>query len=220
MTMPNDPWSARAQSYVESDAHRQGADLDLIVAWAEGAQNALDVATGGGHVARRLREAGIDAMTCDPSAGMKPDVICRAEELPFATGSFDLVACRIAPHHFDDVALAVKEMARVSRDLVLIVDTVNMGEAFELAEKLRDPSHIRNYSEQEWRGFCEGAGLEIVERQIVEREIDLVAWLARTGCEGETAARVIELLDERVKDGRMRLDAIAIRARKRNGEPA
>ena len=49
-------WSERAQGYVDSDAHREGADLDLLVVWAAGAGTALDVATGGGHVARRLRE--------------------------------------------------------------------------------------------------------------------------------------------------------------------
>ena len=58
-TRPSDAWSDRAQAYVESDAHREGADLDLQVAWATGAgSTGLDVATGGGHVARRLREAG------------------------------------------------------------------------------------------------------------------------------------------------------------------
>ena len=53
----SDVWSERATAYVESDAHRAGDDLDLLVSWAVGAL-ALDVATGGGHVARRLRERG------------------------------------------------------------------------------------------------------------------------------------------------------------------
>ncbi len=66
-------------------------------------------------MARRLREAGLDVVTCDPAPGMHPDVICRAEDLPFATGSFDVVACRVAAHHFEDVETAVAEMARVSR---------------------------------------------------------------------------------------------------------
>ena len=57
--MTSDIWSGRADAYVESDAHREGEDLDQLVAWAAGARTALDVATGGGHVARRLREAGI-----------------------------------------------------------------------------------------------------------------------------------------------------------------
>ena len=52
-------WSARAEAYRESDAHREGRDLELFAEWAEGS-TALDVATGGGHVARVLREAGLE----------------------------------------------------------------------------------------------------------------------------------------------------------------
>ena len=44
-----DVWSGRAQLYVESDAHRAGDDLELLVEWARGATTALDVATGGGR---------------------------------------------------------------------------------------------------------------------------------------------------------------------------
>ena len=45
-------WSGRAQGYVDSDAHREGADLDLLVAWAAGAGTALDViALAGGRPA-------------------------------------------------------------------------------------------------------------------------------------------------------------------------
>ena len=50
----------------------------------------------------------------DPSPGMQPDVICRAEDLPFADGSFDVVAARSRAHHFADVRAAVAEMARVA----------------------------------------------------------------------------------------------------------
>src|SRR5262249_26077395 len=149
--------------YVESDAHRDGDDLDQLVAWAAGARTALDVATGGGHVARRLRDAGLEVVTTDRAPGMNPDVICPAEELPFADGSFDVVACRTAAHHFADVGAAVAEMSRVAADRVLLVDTMNMGDNVEEAEKLRDPSHVHNYSEIEWRELCAGAGLAVEE---------------------------------------------------------
>src|SRR5207245_2256618 len=92
---------------------------------------ALDVATGGGHVANRLREAGFRVVTIDPAPGMKPDVISRAEEIPFADASFDIVACRIAAHHFQDPAAALKEMARVSRSLVLVADNLFLDESRE-----------------------------------------------------------------------------------------
>jgi len=210
-----DPWDDRAALYVESDAHREGDDLEQLVAWAAGARTALDVATGGGHVARRLRDEGIEVVTTDRAPGMKPDVICPAEDLPFADASFDVVACRTAAHHFADVRAAVQEMARVSSDRVLIVDTLNMGEAVEEAESLRDPSHVRNYTEDEWRAFVEGAGLELAQLRILEHTIDLDAWLARTGCEGDDAARVVELLGDRARERRLMLDKAAILARRR-----
>ena len=92
----SDVWSERAQAYVESDTHREGSDLDLLVSWAEG-KTALDVATGGGHVARRLREDGFQVTTLDPAPGMRADVLAPAEHIPFAEESFDTVVTRIAP---------------------------------------------------------------------------------------------------------------------------
>src|SRR4029077_11937510 len=84
-------WSERAQAYRESPGHREGADLDLVVEWCEPAEGvkALDVATGGGHVARRLREAGCQVVTLDPSPGMQADVLAPAEHIPFDDGAFD-----------------------------------------------------------------------------------------------------------------------------------
>jgi SAM-dependent methyltransferase len=208
----SDVWSSRAEAYVESDAHREGEDLEQLVAWAAGARTALDVATGGGHVARRLREAGLEVVTSDPAPGMRPDVVSRAESLPFADGAFDVVACRTAVHHFADPAAAVREMGRVSRDRVLLVDTVFMGDDVEEAERRRDPSHVRNYTEAEWRGFVEDAGLGIDAVRFSAHSFDFAHWLARTGCEGEEARLVESLLGDRVADGRLTLDKIAIRA--------
>jgi SAM-dependent methyltransferase len=210
-----DVWSQRAELYVQSDAHREGDDLELLVDWARGAKTALDVATGGGHVARRLRDEGLEVVTCDPAPGMRPDVVCSAEELPFRDASFDVVACRTAAHHFGDVRAALSEMARVSAGLVLIADTLYMGEGAEEAERLRDPSHVQTYRESEWRELLEGAGLELREVRIVQNSFDFADWLQRTGCEGEVAERVHELLGERVFDGRLTLDKIVLRAGRR-----
>jgi SAM-dependent methyltransferase len=206
-----DRWSSRAAAYRESEAHREGADLDLLVEWASGARTALDVATGGGHVARRLREAGLEVVSCDPAPGMQPDVICRAEDLPFAEGSFDVVACRIAPHHFEDVQAAVSELARVSGDRVLVVDNLHVGPRVEEAERLRDPTHVRCYSEREWRRPFAEAGLNVAAVERMEKQIALEPWLARAGCEGEEAERVKELLDDRISDGWLTLERIALK---------
>ena len=197
-----DLWDERAEAYRQSQTHAAGSDLDLVVEWcAPGpGRKVLDVATGGGHVARRLREEGCEVVTTDSSPGMRPDVLSRAEDLPFADGSFDCVVTRIAAHHFGDVRKAVEEMARVSNDVVVIEDTLYSDERLEQAEKLRDPTHVRSYTEDEWVGFLTEAGLEVEQRQLVEKGHPLEDWLARTGCEGEEAERVKELLADRMSD--------------------
>jgi SAM-dependent methyltransferase len=185
-------WSTRAEAYREAPEHREGEDLDLIVSWAEGSRTALDVATGGGHVARRLRQAGLQVVSADPAPGMQADVICRAEHLPFADGAFDFVVSRIAPHHFEDIATALTEMARVSNDLVVIEDTLYVSEQVEEAEKLRDPTHIRSYSEPEWRALLEDVDLEVERVELIEKRHALEAWLDRSGTPAEDTKLVLK----------------------------
>ena len=191
-----DIWDDRAEAYRTSITHATDPDLDLVVALCDPAsgKTALDVATGGGHVARRLRAEGVEVTTADASAGMEPDVVCPAEALPFADGSFDVVVTRIAPHHFTDIRAAVGELARVARESVVIEDTLYISDDHELAEKLRDPSHVRSYSESEWVSFVEAAGLQVEHSERFVKTHDTEDWLARTGCAGEVAERVRTLL--------------------------
>ena len=211
--MSQDVWSERAESYRESEAHRQGRDLELFAEWA-GGMTVLDIASGGGHVAKRLREAGCEVVTCDPAPGMRPDVICRAEDLPFADASFGAVACRVAAHHFEDPAAAVHEFARVGSELVLVADNLYLGDAGEEADRLRDPTHVRNYSEAQGRELFAGAGLEVEVFEREEKRLELEPWLERAGCVGPEAARVRELLADRIEDGRVRVDRGIFKARK------
>jgi SAM-dependent methyltransferase len=212
-TLVQEQFGKTAASYLTSTPHAKGKSLERLVDLVQPKKDwrVLDVATGGGHVARRLREAGLEVVSSDPAPGMQPDVVCRAEHLPFDDRSFDVVVTRVAAHHFEDVQQAVAEMARVASTAVLIVDNAFMGEDVEQAEKLRDPSHVRNYSEAEWRAFAEAAGLRVAEVRQFEKPIELQPWLDRCGCEGDEAARVVELLGDRVRDGCVVLDRIALR---------
>jgi SAM-dependent methyltransferase len=68
-------------------------------------------------------------------------------ELPFPDGSFDIVTCRFAFHHFQEPARAFAEMVRVCRgggrivlcDGVAPADTKKAA-AFNATERFRDPS--------------------------------------------------------------------------------
>jgi SAM-dependent methyltransferase len=208
-----DVWSDRAEQYRTSAIHSAGEDLDLVVEWCEPGPgvDVLDVATGGGHVARRLRELGANVVTLDPAPGMQADVIAPAEHLPFADSSFDAVACRVAAHHFSDVLASVKEMARVAKHRVVICDNTFVSESSEEADRLRDPSHVRNYGVDEWKSFFELAGLQVVEERFMERPLEIEPWLARTETPSADAAQVRELLGDRIVDGWMKLPTFVVK---------
>ena len=211
-----DVWSQRADAFRESPTHREGPDLDLLVEWCEPGHDVkvLDVATGGGHVARRLREEGCTVITVDPAPGMKPDVVASAEELPFADGSFDVVTCRIAAHHFQDIRAAVAEMARIAQRVVVIEDNVFIDDAVEEAERPRDPTHVRCYSEDEWKDLLTAAGLEVEQVERFERHPVVDDWLARVETAPADGARVRELLGDRIEDGALKLQSIVVKTRK------
>lgn len=198
-----DVWSSRADAYRASPTHAADPDLDLVVEMCNphAGKKILDVASGGGHVTRRLRESGAEVVSLDPSPGMRADVLAPAEHIPFADGSFDCVVTRIAPHHFTEIGEAIGEMARVTNSEVVIEDTLYISEEHEEAEKLRDPTHVRSYSEEEWRDMLVDAGLEIERVEYFEKTHETDEWLARTDCNGGTAERVRELLAPLSDDG-------------------
>ena len=212
-----DVWSQRADAFRESPTHREGPDLDLLLEWCEPGNGVkvLDVATGGGHVARRLREEGCTVVTVDPAPGMKADVVAPADHLPFEAGSFDVVTCRIAAHHFPDVRAAVAEMARVSERLLVIEDNLFRGDDVEEAERLRDPTHVRCHSEDEWRSFIEEAGFEVEQVERFDRLQSVDRWLERVETPPADARRVRELLADRIDDdGMLELNSIVLQARR------
>jgi SAM-dependent methyltransferase len=196
-----------AQGYVESKSHAVGEDLDRLLALAAPQQHwfALDVATGGGHTALKVAPHVRQVVAADLTPKMLlaaqqfietqavDNVVFTgtdAEGLPFSANSFDLVTCRIAPHHFPDCFRFVQECARVLKPTGRLVvedhvlpDDERAARYIDAFERLRDPSHFRAFADYEWQGMFLDAGLkvELVET-LTKTDVKLVPWAERQGC--------------------------------------
>jgi ubiquinone/menaquinone biosynthesis C-methylase UbiE len=192
-----------AAAYVVSPGHAGGDDLETLVAWGRPLRPArvLDVATGAGHTAIAFasfagRVAALDLT--EPMLRAARDFAHRrgadvtfvagdVERIPFRSGSFDVVTCRIAPHHFADVPAAVREVARLLRTggVFLLQDILGHDDAecaaFVLeVERRRDPTHVRAYRAIEWRSFLEAAGLTVLEETVRSKTRPWEEWTTRT----------------------------------------
>ncbi len=143
----------------------------------------LDVAAGAGNTGLHLASLGHDVVLADSAAPMldrvKEAAAARglsvetrqhpAETLPYAPETFDLVTCRVAPHHFSSPERFVQETSRVLVPggwLLLIDGTVpddepEAEEWLHRVEKLRDPSHNRLLSPRKWQEMCARHALSI-----------------------------------------------------------
>ena len=202
-----------ADMYAVSE-HHTGADLDALIEFAEPACDdaVLDVATGPGHVALALAPSVASVVAIDLSTGMVDkarergaeagvsNLECRvadAERLPFGDASFDLVTCRIAPHHFVDIDAAIGEVARVLRTggRYVVVDSMSPNDpeldAFlDSVERRRDPTHVRSYCQDEWMRIIDSAGLEVERVACLRKGRSFEFWLERGGIDSEEADRV------------------------------
>lgn len=193
-----------AADYVSSPGHRSGQDLVRLVELTQARPTdvALDVATGGGHTALALAPHVLRIVASDLTPQMLEAAgafilsqgvtnaafeLADAEHLPFSDESFDIVTCRIAPHHFSAPDRFVAEVARVLRPngRFVLMDSISpedeVLDAFinEL-EQRRDPTHVRSYSLGEWRGFIEAAGMSLETHEAVIRFHEWDSWTARS----------------------------------------
>lgn len=207
---PQDRFDRFAQRYVTSQGHAQGSDLDIMVAIASPRPEwiALDIATGGGHTALRLAHHVARVVATDLAPGMLAAAethlraqgaenvtfeLADAQDLPFEAEQFDLVTCRIAPHHFADCPQFVREAARVLcpggtlvvQDHILPPDK-EAARYVDAFERLRDPSHNRAYSLDEWRQMFLDAGLQVTHVEQVTKEHTFLSWAERQDCTRET----------------------------------
>ncbi len=207
-----------AQSYVTGEALAKGEELtrlvDMVLPQAHWI--VLDVACGGGHtvlrfaphvarviatdIAPKMLQAA-EAFIIDKGIKNVTFNFADAENLPFKDGAFDLVTCRIAPHHFPDCFSFIKQSVRVLKTggTLLVQDHVlpedeQAGRYLEEFEKLRDPSHHQAYTQAEWVKMFQAAGLKVVHTEQIIKRHGFLSWAQRQGCSPEIIEHLVSLV--------------------------
>ena len=193
-------FGAHAEQYVTSRDHQASESLDRLLALAAPRPEwrVLDIATGGGHTALALAPHVHDVVASDLTREMLhaaerfirekgvANVTFReadACELPFPDAAFDLVTCRVAPHHFADVARFVRECARVVKPggRVIVIDNLAPDDPesaahYNAIEKRRDPSHQRALNEAEWVRLFHDARLHVERVEHFRKRREFENW--------------------------------------------
>ena len=197
-----------AQNYVTSAIHAKGNDLRVMLELAGDVlgKSILDIATGGGHTALAFAQAGAQVTATD----LTPEMLnaakahieaqgvntvmfqeANAEDLPFDDTTFDIVTCRIAPHHFANPEAFVYEVTRVLKPggAFLLIDNIapldeELARVMNHIEKVRDPSHVEAYPLMGWFNWLSGAGLELHHLSRFYRNKAFDAWIGYAEAQG------------------------------------
>ena len=133
----------------------------------------LEVCGGSGMMAEKFARAGATVTSTDFSSSavgrMRERARCYdfdlhtltadAEQLPFADRSFDIVTVHDGLHHLEQPALAIREMARVAKRAVLIMDPANaaltrIAVKLGIAEDIEDAGNeVKRLIRMSWRRF-------------------------------------------------------------------
>jgi len=213
-TIAQSQFGPQAKAYIASAAHAQGADLQRIAAIAAEHRpaHALDLGCGGGHVAYAMAPHAGQVTASDLSPDMTAAVAAEAAErrlanvktiaapaasLPFADGAFEMVACRFSAHHWQDVPAGLREARRVLQAgcVAVFADVFAPSLAatdthLQAVELLRDPSHVRDYSEAEWRAMLAQAGFAVTAITKGRLRMGFADWTARMRTTPDRAAAI------------------------------
>jgi ubiquinone/menaquinone biosynthesis C-methylase UbiE len=214
-----DQFERHSANYGKSHILANTADVASALADIEvlPGSRALDIATGGGHTAIYLASRGFTVTASDISQAMLDSAerlaaerglsiqtrLHEAEKFPYSAGSYDLVTCRVAAHHFSSRESFLAEVARVLKSagyFLLIDGSIPDGEPIaeewihEL-EKLRDPSHGRFLSPSSWKELCRRNRLQVIRCETTPfKQPDLNWYFETAGTPAENRKKVLELI--------------------------
>src|SRR6202158_1200403 len=201
-TLSQEQFGKNAAGYLTSTPHALGKSLEKLVAFTAPQKpwRALDIATGAGHVAYAfaphvervwatdITQEMLDLVKAEAAkrglANLRT-TYAKAEALPFEDASFDLVPCRIAPHHFDSIADFLDQVRRVlkPKGQFAVVDNVvpdgSVGDYVNAFERFRDPSHLRAWTMDEWRAALKSHGFSIAHEEQLYKQMEFKSWAGR-----------------------------------------
>ena len=201
-SLVQEQFGATARSYLTSKPHAQGKSLDRLVELTQPRPDwqVLDVATGAGHTAYAfaphvarvwatdITEEMLNVVREQVGKRSLPNMrvaYAKAEGLPFEDETFDLVTCRIAPHHFESIPRFLDEVRRVLKrsGIFALVDNVvpegSVGDYMNAFERFRDPSHIRAWTLQEWRDALREHGFAVLHEEQMGKTMEFSSWAGR-----------------------------------------
>jgi len=207
----------RASRYTTGAAHTDPQVLARVVELAAPQPDwlVLDVATGTGHTAFALAASvrGVIGIDLTPemlaeSKGLRAARgisnvafgLADVHDLPFAAGTFHLITCRRAAHHFSRIGQALSEMHRMLRvGGRLVIDDRSVPEddfvdaCMNRLDRYHDESHVREYRPSEWRQLLEdhGFAVEAVEGYVKHRPLSALT----TDVSPENVRGIYEVLD-------------------------
>ncbi|MEJ2669553.1 MAG: class I SAM-dependent methyltransferase, partial [Gammaproteobacteria bacterium] len=195
--------SVQDQFNATSEGH--GADLlqacEHVAAISDQLQSVVDLGCGAGHLSYALANTVPHITAVDAALAMIQLVThetkergldnitplqASVESLPFETHSIDLICSRYSAHHWTDMTKAAHEIKRVIKPngFLMMIDIEGFANPiidthFQTIELLRDRSHVRNYSDKEWRAWFNAVGYEVTHHSVHPIRLDFQSWVAR-----------------------------------------
>jgi ubiquinone/menaquinone biosynthesis C-methylase UbiE len=208
-----------AVNYRNSSVHASGEDLTRMVeaAGLTGMEQVLDAGCGPGHTALAFAPHAAQVVAYDLTPSMLVQVERLAaergirnvatrqgdvEDLPFADATFNLVVSRYSAHHWPHPVVALREFNRVLKpggrfilSDIVAADAPALDTFLQTIELLRDPSHVRDHSIEQWLRMFEQSNFDAQVIFTWDLPLNFDAWVQRMATPALNVTMIKTLFD-------------------------
>jgi ubiquinone/menaquinone biosynthesis C-methylase UbiE len=216
--------SAQKFTALKASADRASHEAMVRLAKPQPSDRVLEIACGPGFVALLFAERAREVVGLDLTAtllekarqrqherGLKNIQFIQgdAEQMPFPDGSFSIVACHKAFHHFPHPEQVLREIYRVLSPggRLVLGDTISSDDPQKNAlhnhiERLRDPSHVKMYGLAELQSLISSAGFTGTGHEIFEDQRSLSWWMSVITPAPEIIAQIRQIMIDSIPEDR------------------